>query len=69
MSYITLIHMMRNCSVHSMPLERKNNLQGRQESRGDMSRLWSISIIRWFALKVEEVKLTEGEKHCHANKD
>jgi hypothetical protein len=55
--------------VHSMPLERKNNLQGRQESRGDMSRLWSISIIRWFALKVEEVKLTKGEKHCHANKD
>jgi hypothetical protein len=34
MSYMTLISLMRNCSVHSMHLVRMNNLQGRQESTG-----------------------------------
>jgi hypothetical protein len=34
MSYMTLILRMRNCSVHSMPLERRHNLKGRQESEG-----------------------------------
>jgi hypothetical protein len=34
MSYMTLIMMTRNCSVHSMLLERRHNLNGRQDSEG-----------------------------------
>jgi hypothetical protein len=35
MSYMTLILRMRNCSVHSMPLERRHNFKGQQESGGE----------------------------------
>jgi hypothetical protein len=34
MSYMTLIPRMRNCNVHSMPLERRHNLKGQQETGG-----------------------------------
>jgi hypothetical protein len=34
MSYMALIPMTMNCNVHSMPLERMNNLQVRQERGG-----------------------------------
>jgi hypothetical protein len=56
-----------------MPLERRHNMQGQQESvRGVgaiWARWWFISTIRWIAWKVAEVNLTKGEKHSRANKD
>jgi hypothetical protein len=32
MPYMTLIPLTRNCNMHSMPLERRHNLHGWQDS-------------------------------------
>jgi hypothetical protein len=71
MSYMTLILMMRNYNIHSMPLERRHNVKGWQDSEGaNMSTRWFVSTTRgWLTWKVHEVKLTAGANHSNTNKD
>jgi hypothetical protein len=71
MSYMTLMPMMRNCSVHSMPLERRHNVKVWQDNEGANMSMAVICLNNkgWLAWKVHEVKLTAGANHSNANKD
>jgi hypothetical protein len=71
MSYMTLILMMRNCSVHSMPLERRHNMKGWQDSKGANMSMTVVHLKNkgWLAWKVHEVKLMAGANHSNANTD
>jgi hypothetical protein len=53
MSYMPLIQRMRNCSVHSMPLERRYNLKG-----GNMS-----TMVAHLNNKVACLECYEGQAH------
>jgi hypothetical protein len=71
MSYMTLIPMTRNYSMHSMPLERRHNVKGRQDSEGANMSMAVVHLNNkgWLGWKVHKVKLAAGTNHSNANKD